>query len=88
MPSKQHVVLMPDRDEAAWTTEPRTTIRKIETDLLDQGVKLFPVNKTGARARELWRRIKPDLLRGRAIEITCSALGLDLHREELKRARV
>jgi hypothetical protein len=64
------------------------TIRKIETELHDQGVKLFPSTRTGDRARDLWHRIRPALLRGKAIEITCLSLRLDLHREELKRAKM
>jgi len=72
---------------AGLKSECQELSRRIETDLVEQGVKLFPATKTGERARELWRQIKPDLLHGRAIEITRSALRLDLHREELKRAR-
>ena len=81
------MVLKPDRDPCAWMADPQAKIRKIEADLLDQDIKLFPATKTGERARLLWLRLKPQLLRGDAVETTVSALHLDLHREELKRAR-
>ncbi len=62
--------------------------RKIESDLLDQGIKLYPPTTAGERARTLWRHIKGQLLSGAAVEITASALRLDWHREELRRARM
>ena len=61
--------------------------RKIEADLLDQKIKLYPASTAGERARSLWRHIKQRLLRGAAVEMTASALKLDWHREELRRAR-
>jgi len=61
--------------------------RKIEADLVDQGIKFYPPTTAGECARTLWRRIKQRLLRGAAVEITASALKLDWHREELRRAR-
>ncbi len=63
------------------------SIRKIETDLLDQGIKLFPPTRSGERAQSLWLKIKPRLLRGASADITISALNLDWHREELRRAK-
>ncbi len=62
-------------------------IRGVEADLHDQEIKLYPSTKTGERARSLWRKIKPRLLRRGAVEITTSVLRLKLHREELRRAR-
>jgi hypothetical protein len=82
------VVPPPDRDPPAWMADSRSKIREIEANLTDQGIKLFPATKTGERAQLLWLRLKPQLLRGDAVETTVSALHLDLHREELKRARV
>ena len=67
--------------------EAREMIRGVEADLHDQEIKLYPSTKTGERARSLWRKIKPRLLRGGAVEITTSVLRLKLHREELRRAR-
>jgi hypothetical protein len=65
----------------------RKAIGRAEADLLDQGVKLYPRTRTGERARSLWLQIKRRLLRGAAVEITASALGLAWHRQGLKRAR-
>lgn len=62
-------------------------LRNIETDLAEQGIKLYPSTTAGERARTLWRRLKVPLLRGAAVEITISELKLDWHREELRRAR-
>ena len=62
--------------------------REIEADLRDQGIKFYPTTTAGERARTLWRRIKQRLLRGTAAEITISALKLDWHREELRRAKM
>jgi len=62
--------------------------RKIETDLIEQGIKLYPPTTSGERARTLWRRIKEQLLRGAAVEVTASSLKLKWHREELRRARM
>ena len=69
-------------------SELQKRFRKIEADLVDQGIKLYPHTTAGERARTLWRRIKQRLLRGAAVEITASALKLDWHREELRRARL
>ena len=63
------------------------TIRQIEASLLDQGIKLFPPTRSGESARYLWLQIKPYLLRGAPVDISISALNLDWHREELKRAK-
>jgi hypothetical protein len=62
-------------------------MKKIEDDLRDQGVSLFPPSMDGARATYLWHRVKVPLVRGNAIEITKSALRLDWHREQLRRAK-
>ncbi len=75
------------RGPFAWIADSRDTVREIEADLHDQGIKLYPPTKNGERARSLWRKIKPRLLRGGAVEITTSVLRLKLHREELRRAR-
>jgi hypothetical protein len=61
--------------------------RKIEADLVDQEIKFYPPTTAGERARTLWRQIKERLLGGAAVEPTASALKLDWHREELRRAR-
>jgi hypothetical protein len=61
--------------------------RHIEADLTDQGIKFYPPTTAGERARTLWRHVKQQLLRGAAVEITASALRLDWHREELRRAK-
>lgn len=68
-------------------SEMRDRFRKIEADLRDQNIKFYPHGRSGERARSLWRQIKQQLLRGAAVEITTSALKLDWHREELRRAR-
>lgn len=75
----------PDYDKFCFETKEQ--LRKIEADLLDQNVKLYPATEAGERARTLWRRIKQQLLRGTAVDITASALKLNWHREELRRAR-
>ena len=75
------------RGPFAWIADSRDTVREIEADLHDQEIKLYPSTKTGERARSLWRKIKPRLLRGGAVEITTSVLRLKLHREELRRAK-
>jgi hypothetical protein len=61
--------------------------RKIEADLVEQGIKFYPPTTAGERARTLWRLIKERLMHSAAVEITISALKLDWHREELRRAR-
>ena len=63
------------------------SLREIEADLHDQGIKTYPPTLAGERARMLWRLIRPLLLRGAAVEIRASALKLDWHREELRRAK-
>ena len=71
-----------------WSmSEMRGRFREIEADLRDQNIKFYPDGRSGERARFLWRQIKTLLLRGAAVEITTSALKLDWHREELRRAR-
>lgn len=60
---------------------------EIEADLLDQGIEVYPATPTGDRARELWIKIRPELIRGGGVKVTISALGLGWHREQLKRAR-
>jgi hypothetical protein len=65
----------------------RDKIRHLEADLVDQGVTLFPNTRAGQHAQLLWRKIKQHLLRGGAVQITTSVLGLAWHREELKRAK-
>jgi hypothetical protein len=75
------------RNSFASIAEERKKIRRIETDLVDQGIKFFPATEPGGRARSLWNQIRPSLLRGGAVEITAFALGLKWHRQELKRAR-
>jgi hypothetical protein len=74
-------------DYGRFLTDTKKQLRKLEADLLDQGIKFYPGTKAGDRARTLWLLIKLRLLRGVPIRITISALGLDWHREELKRAR-
>jgi hypothetical protein len=61
--------------------------RKIYADLLDQKIKLYHATTVGERARALWRLINQRLLHGEGVEITVSALKLDWHREELRRAK-
>ena len=53
----------------------------------DLRVRLYPRGKVGDHALALWKIISEPLLRGECIEITVKALGLDMHRQELKRAR-
>jgi hypothetical protein len=67
--------------------ELQESIRRIEADLVEQGVWLFPYSESGRRAYRLWHQIKQHLFRGGAVHITTSVLGLSWHREELKRAR-
>jgi len=82
------MVSMPDRDPFAWIAKSRAEIRDIGDDLLGQGVKLYPATETGRRARFIWQRIKSQLIRGGAVQVTVSALSLGLHREELRRAKM
>src|SRR6202795_1223804 len=70
-----------------WTADRRAEVRELEADLLNQGIKLFPTTKTGERARILWMRLRKHLLRGGSVEISPSALGLNWHRQEMKRVR-
>jgi hypothetical protein len=74
-------------DSKQSLSDMRGEICKIKTDLRDQRIKLYPLTTAGERARTLWRRIKLALLRGAAVELTISALKLDWHREELRRAK-
>jgi hypothetical protein len=69
------------------TADRRAEVRELEADLLNQGIKLFPTTKTGERARILWIRLRKHLLRGGSVEISPSALGLNWHRQEMKRVR-
>jgi hypothetical protein len=75
-------------DYAGTLSGMQKRFRKIEADLIDQGIKFYPPTTAGERARTLWRRIKRPLLRGASVEITVAALGLDWHREQLRRARM
>jgi hypothetical protein len=75
-------------DSARIISEMHERHRKIEADLVDQKIKFYPPTAAGERARTLWRRIKRPLVRGASVEITVVALGLDWHREELRRARM
>jgi hypothetical protein len=69
------------------TAAAREEVRKLEADLVDQGIKLFPNTQVGQRAHSLWGKIKPHLLRGGAVDIKCSILKLAWHREDLRRAK-
>jgi hypothetical protein len=73
--------------EVCDISEIRDQIRKVEADLRDQGIKTYPAGTSGERARCLWLLIKQPLLRGVAVELNVSALSLDWHREELRRAK-
>jgi hypothetical protein len=73
--------------ETLSTADLRGQVKQVEADLAGQGVALFPATRNGARARRLWDRIRSQLLRGAAIQITPSVLDLNWHRQELKRAR-
>ena len=53
----------------------------------DLEVRLFPRGKVGSHALAIWKRISVPLIRGECIKITIKALNLDMHRQELKRAR-
>jgi hypothetical protein len=68
-------------------TNLRERIRLTQADLARQGVALFPCTSVGQRAHTLWKKIRPHLLRGGAIQMTPSSLKLGWHRQELKRAR-
>jgi hypothetical protein len=68
-------------------TDVQGRLRAIKADLIDQKIKPFPSGTAGRRARSLWREIRSRLRHGVVVEITGSALGLDWHRQELKRAR-
>ena len=68
-------------------SEMHEQFRKIEADLRDQNIKFYPHGRSGESARSLWQLIKQPLLRGASVEITTSALKLDWHREDLRRAR-
>jgi hypothetical protein len=72
---------------AALMTDLHEKIRKLETDLREQGIALFPNTRSGQHAELLWRKIKRHLFRGGAVQIRRGVLKLDLHREELRRAR-
>ena len=74
-------------DHVHTLSDMQKRFRTIEADLTDQGIKFYPPTTAGERARTLWRHVKQRLLRGAAVEITVSSLKLDLHREELRRAR-
>jgi hypothetical protein len=69
------------------TADLREHVRQLEADLADQGVALYPNTAVGQRAHSLWCKIRPHLLRGGAVYVTCSTLNLGWHREELRRAR-
>jgi hypothetical protein len=73
--------------ETLSTADLRGQVKQVEADLADQGVALFPSTVVGQRAHELWRKIKPHLLRGGAVDIKCSILKLAWHREDLRRAK-
>jgi hypothetical protein len=68
-------------------TDLRAKIRELEADLRDRGITLFPNTRAGHRALLLWRKIKQHLFQGGAVQITASVLGLEWHRQELRRAR-
>ena len=74
-------------DYGRFLSDTKNQLQKIAADLLDQEIKLYPATRAGGHARSLWRQIKERLLRGAAVEITASALKLDWHREELRRAK-
>ena len=74
-------------DEPFSAAVAHKTVQQLEADLLGQGLSLFPATKAGIQAQRLWKKVKLDIGRGLAIEVTVSALGLDWHRQELKRAR-
>ena len=74
-------------DYARTLSDMQKRFRKIEADLSDQGIKFYPPTTAGERARTLWQSMKERLLGGAALEITRSALNLDWHPEELRRAK-
>jgi hypothetical protein len=84
---KAAVVKSSKADYNRFVSDTKKQLRKIETDLLDQEIKLYPATMAGEHARILWRHIKLRLLRGAAVEITVSALRLHWHREQLRRAK-
>lgn len=77
----------PDPDETFSAVATRETVKQVEADLLDQGIKLFPNTRGGEHAHVLWHRIREPLFRGAGVQIAASILGLRWHRQELKRAR-
>jgi hypothetical protein len=73
--------------ETLSTADLRGQVKQVEADLAGQGVALFPSTVVGQRAHSLWLKIRTQLVRGGAVQITPSALGLNWHRQEMKRAR-
>ena len=63
------------------------TIQRVEADLLEEGVKPFPISQAGLSAYHLWNFIKQRLFRGVSLELTPTELKLAWHRQQLKRAR-
>jgi hypothetical protein len=73
--------------ETLSTADLRGQVKQVEADLADQGIKLFPNTKVGQRAYSLWLKIRTQLVRGGAVQITPSALGLNWQRQEMNPPR-
>jgi hypothetical protein len=72
---------------SAELTSRWATMQRVEYDLLEEGVKPFPISQAGLSAYHLWNLIIQRLLRGVLLELTLTELKLPWHRQKLKRAR-
>lgn len=72
---------------SAELTSRWATMQRVEADLLEEGVKPFPISQAGLSAYHLWNLIIQRLLRGVLLELTLTELKLPWHRQKLKRAR-
>jgi hypothetical protein len=72
---------------SADLAEPWEKTRQFEAELLQDGVKPYPISQSGLDAYNLWKLIKSRLFRGLSLELSPTELKLSWHRQRLKRAR-